>query len=59
EKTLGKDHPSTLETVENIAILFHSQKEYAKALELYQRAHAGFEKTLGKDHPSTLKVVRG
>ncbi|KAF8538700.1 hypothetical protein BDD12DRAFT_884441 [Trichophaea hybrida] len=57
EKTLGKDHPSTLSTVHNMALVFGSQGEYGKALEWYQRALDGKEKTLGKDHPSTLTTV--
>jgi tetratricopeptide (TPR) repeat protein len=57
EKTLGKDHPSTLSTVNNMAIVFRSQGEYDKALEWYQRALDGYEKTLGKDHPSTLDTI--
>jgi tetratricopeptide (TPR) repeat protein len=57
EKTLGKDHPSTLDTVHNMASVFDNQGEYEKALEWYQRALDGREKTLGKDHPSTLNTV--
>jgi len=57
EKTLGKDHPSTLSTVNNMAIVFHKQGEHEKALEWYQRALDGKEKTLGKGHPSTLKTA--
>ncbi|TGZ77195.1 hypothetical protein EX30DRAFT_374832 [Ascodesmis nigricans] len=60
EKMLGKDHPSTLatlDTVNNMAIVFESQGAYDKALEWYQRALDGKEKTLGKDHPSTLGTV--
>jgi tetratricopeptide (TPR) repeat protein len=57
EKTLGKDHPSTLDTVHNMGLVFHKEGEYSKALEWYQRALDGREKTLGKDHPSTLDTV--
>jgi tetratricopeptide (TPR) repeat protein len=57
EKTLGKDHPSTLDTVNNMGLVFDNQGEYGKALEWYQRALDGKEKTLGKDHPSTLDTV--
>ncbi|KAL7271558.1 hypothetical protein RUND412_005683 [Rhizina undulata] len=51
EKTLGKDHPSTLRTVKNIASVFNNLGRYDEALEYYQRALAGFEKSLGKDYP--------
>jgi tetratricopeptide (TPR) repeat protein len=54
---LGKDHPSTLGTVNSMANVFESQGEYGKALEWYQRALDGREKTLGKDHPSTLLIL--
>ena len=54
EQALGKDHPSTLSTVNNMAIVFQSMGEYDKALGWYQRALEGKEKALGKDHPSTL-----
>jgi tetratricopeptide (TPR) repeat protein len=57
EKTLGKNHPSTLNTVHNMASVFLKQGEYEKALEWYQRALDGKEKTLGKDHPFTLDTV--
>ncbi|KAF3150476.1 hypothetical protein TWF594_009120 [Orbilia oligospora] len=55
EKTLGKDHPSTLSTIHNIAVVFDNQGKYDEAM--YKRALAGKEKVLGKDHPSTLDTV--
>ncbi|KAF8467212.1 hypothetical protein BDZ91DRAFT_762700 [Kalaharituber pfeilii] len=54
---LGADHPSTLHTVHNIAVVYEQQGKYSQALELYQRALAGYEKSLGVDHPSTLRTV--
>ena len=57
EKTLGKNYPDTLITVQNMAIVFQKKGEYDKALEWYQRALDGKEKDLGKDHPSTLLTV--
>jgi len=57
EKTLGKDHLSTLTTVHSMASVFDSQGDCGKALQWYQRALDGSEKTLGKDHPSTLTTV--
>ena len=53
EKLLGAEHPSTLLSVDNLAVLLHSQKQYYEASILYQRASAGFLKTLGPDHPDT------
>jgi tetratricopeptide (TPR) repeat protein len=57
EKTLGMDHPDTLDTVHNMASAFDSQGEYGRALEWFQRALDGKEKTLGMDHPFTLATV--
>ena len=56
-KILGRDHPSTLTTVHNIAWGFYNQGEHIKALQWYQRALDGREKILGRDHPSTLSTV--
>ena len=57
EKTLGNDHPNTLNTVNHIAGVYDSQGEYPKALQWYQRALDGYEKTLGNDHPDTLNTI--
>ena len=57
EKALGKDHISTLETVNNLGNLYRGQGKLAKAESMYQRALSGKEKALGKDHTSTLATV--
>lgn len=57
EKALGSDHPDTLATVNNMAIVFRSQGKYDDALEWYSRALAGMEKALGSDHPRTLATA--
>ncbi|MCL1875422.1 MAG: tetratricopeptide repeat protein [Synergistaceae bacterium] len=53
EKVLGKEHPSTATTYNNIAVVYDNQGDYAKALEWYQKALYISEKVLGKEHPST------
>jgi len=58
EKTLGKDHLSTLRIVNNIAGVFKEQGQYEKALGWYRRALDGMEKTLGSEHPTTLAIVK-
>ena len=58
EKILGKDHLTTLSTVENMAIVFGNKGEHDQALEWFQRALHGQEKALGKDHPDTLLTVQ-
>jgi len=57
ERVLGAEHPSTLTSVNNLAVLYESQGRHAEAEPLYQRALDGMERVLGKDHPDT-KVVR-
>ncbi|KAL7272751.1 hypothetical protein RUND412_004436 [Rhizina undulata] len=58
EKALGSDHPSTLDTVNNMAGIFDKQGRYDEAVKWYGRALAGFQKALGNGHPSTLVTVR-
>jgi len=41
-----------------MALVFDNQGQYAKALELYERALAGREKVLGVDHPLTQNTIR-
>jgi len=36
EKALGPDHPSTLDIVNNMALIFNNQGQYEKALEWYE-----------------------
>jgi tetratricopeptide (TPR) repeat protein len=57
EMTLGRGHPSTLDTVHNVALVYSSQGEYERALEWYNRALDGYEKALGKDHSDTLDTA--
>ena len=57
EKALGPDHPDTLTSVNNLAVLLQAKGDYAAAEPLYRRALAGREKALGPDHPDTLRSV--
>ena len=57
EKALGPDHTSTLDTVNNLGILYRDQGKLAEAEQMYVRALAGNEKALGPDHTSTLDTV--
>ena len=59
EKNLGKDHSSTLTTVNNLALLEKKMGNLETAKQLYQRALTGREKNLGKDHSSTLDTAYG
>ncbi len=54
---MGKDHPDTLTSVNNLAFLYESQGLYGQAEPLFKRALQGSERVLGKDHPDTLTSV--
>ena len=49
---LGPDHPSVATSLNNLALLYYTQGDYAKAEPLYKRALSIREKALGPDHPS-------
>jgi tetratricopeptide (TPR) repeat protein len=53
EKVLGKDHPGTAVSYDNIALVYHRQGDYPEALKWLQKALAIQEKVLGKEHPDT------
>ncbi|KAH7384380.1 kinesin light chain 1 [Phaeosphaeria sp. MPI-PUGE-AT-0046c] len=55
---LGREHPDTLTSVYNLASLFHRQRQYSPAVELYQRAYNGRVKVLGAQHPRTVACLR-
>jgi len=57
EKALGKDHPSTLNTIHNIALLLDKNGDHVKAQEWHKRVLNGRVKTLDMDHGSTLETV--
>lgn len=56
-KTLGKDHPDTLDSMFSIGLTYFAQRKYAKALEWYSRVLVERERVLGESHPDTLAVV--
>ncbi|MGD1872999.1 MAG: tetratricopeptide repeat protein [Mastigocoleus sp.] len=53
EKILGKEHPGTATSLNNLAAFYLYQKNYSKAEPLYLRSLAISEKILGKEHPDT------
>ena len=57
ERTLGKDHPSTLMSLNNLANLYTAQGQYEKAEPLFKQALETSERVLGKEHPSTLTYL--
>ncbi|OXV05922.1 hypothetical protein Egran_06309 [Elaphomyces granulatus] len=50
EKALGPDHTSTLETVNNLGILYADQGKLDEAEEMYQRALQGYEKAFSLEN---------
>ena len=54
EKVLGKEHPDTLGSMNNLASVLSSQGKYKEAEEIHGQALALRETVLGKEHPDTL-----
>ena len=57
ERTLGREHPDTLQSVNNLAELLDTRGDYAHAEVLFRRALEVRERTLGKQEPRTLHSV--
>jgi protein involved in temperature-dependent protein secretion len=54
ETVLGKDHPDTLGSINNLAVLLWQQGKYVEAEALHRQTLQLRETELGKDHPDTL-----
>ncbi|KAK3934113.1 Tetratricopeptide repeat-domain-containing protein [Diplogelasinospora grovesii] len=54
EKALGRDHTSTLDTVNNLGNLYADQGRLTEAESMYQRALSGFQTALGPHWKSQL-----
>jgi tetratricopeptide (TPR) repeat protein len=57
EKAWGLEHTSTLNTVNNLGILYADLGRIDKAEQMYQRALAGYEKAWGLEHTLTLDTI--
>ncbi|GIK03993.1 hypothetical protein Aspvir_008068 [Aspergillus viridinutans] len=55
EKLFGREHPRTLDTMENIAIVLSEQGKYEEAEQMHRQALELKRKALGEESPSTLK----
>ncbi|MDR2031806.1 MAG: tetratricopeptide repeat protein, partial [Azoarcus sp.] len=53
EKVLGKAHPLTATSYNNIAWVYDKQGQYAEALEEFLKAYRVFVRKLGEAHPYT------
>ncbi len=52
--TLGEEHPDTLTSMNNLALLFRCQGKYEAAEPLYKETLQLRKKVLGEEHPRTL-----
>ena len=57
EVTLGEEHPSTLNSINELGIVLSRQGKYKEAEIMHQRALKGYEKVLGPEHPDTLTGI--
>ena len=57
EQVLGNEHPDTVSSINNLAVLCEKLGQYDQALLLLQRGLAINEKVLGPDHPNTTGSV--
>ena len=55
EKVLGKEHPYTATSYENLGDIYKNIGEYSKAMEYYKKTLLIREKSLGKDHLYTAE----
>jgi tetratricopeptide (TPR) repeat protein len=54
EKVLGREHPSTLTSMSNLALVLESQGKYEEAEVMNRQTLAIQEEVLGREHPDTL-----
>ncbi len=55
ERVLGPDHPDTLSSRFNLAIVYREAGRLDEAVSLHEQTLAARERVLGPDHPNTLK----
>jgi hypothetical protein len=58
EKARGAEHTSTLDTVNNLGLLYRKQGKMAEAEAMYLRALQGYESAVGADHPRARLIAR-
>jgi hypothetical protein len=57
KRVLGQDHPDTLSSIANLALIYWDQGRWKEAEELQVQAVNGLRTTLGEDHPSTVVSI--
>jgi tetratricopeptide (TPR) repeat protein len=50
----GKEHPSTLTSMNNLALVLRNQGKYPEAEQIHRKVVEVSERVLGKEHPDTL-----
>ncbi len=56
KRLLGDNHPDVATSLNNLALLYDSQKKYDQAEFLYSQALNILERRLGANHPNTVTV---
>ncbi|KAI1159510.1 P-loop containing nucleoside triphosphate hydrolase protein [Nemania serpens] len=54
EEVLGREHPDTLASMNNLALVLNSQGKYDEAEAMHRQTLQLREEVLGREHPSTL-----
>ncbi|KAL8921610.1 MAG: hypothetical protein Q9172_003935 [Xanthocarpia lactea] len=54
KRTLGEEHPKTLDSMHDLAISYGKAGRRQEVLELIERVVRGCKRTLGEEHPNTL-----
>ena len=57
ERILGPEHPNTLTSLNNLAVLLYEKGDDDAAEPLYRRALEASERIRGPEHPRTLTIV--
>ncbi|KAK8036751.1 hypothetical protein PG994_015248 [Apiospora phragmitis] len=55
ETVLGREHPDTLGSMNNLAIVLEMQGKYSEAEEMHRQTLALTETVLGREHPETVR----
>jgi tetratricopeptide (TPR) repeat protein len=53
-EAFGREHPSTLDSMDSLAVMLQGQGKYKEAEEMHRQTLELREKVLGQEHPSTL-----
>ena len=53
-KILGEEHPDTLKSISNLALIYRNQGRWKEAEELQVRVMEIRKRMLGEEHPGTL-----